>query len=362
MSFLIAAISPPCVRTKNWSISSIQRCHTSFFSKVSSRCFSTVSFDQPMKLQTEWLSPVKQMGKTNDHQTTNKNNNRYSILFLHGLLGNGRNLKTFARKIVEQRSPFCHGGILMDLRGHGKSYTNALRMEQQEHQQHQQKRPLTFQQCVQDVVHTLRLLHQEQITDNALTTTLVGHSFGGRLALEYAALSVTNGTPLQALWLLDTVPGQAHESVDKVIEAVSIIVKEGKDIHRKELVQVLMKRHGLDLGLAQWLSSSYNDKTRSFGFDLDLVRDLKPEFASQDFVGHLRKILEASINSCGESTNVHLVRGGKNLAWSTQVITELENLSHEYPKSFHLHVLPNAGHWLHVDDLPGLVGLFDKHA
>jgi esterase len=361
MSLSAAATSPACacVRTK---IRSIQSWQTPVLSIVSSRYFSTVSFDQPMKLHTEWLSPVKQKGNTKDHQTTSKNNNRYSILFLHGLLGNGRNLKTFARKIVEQRSPFCHGGILMDLRGHGTSYTNALRMEQQEHQQHQRKRPLTFQQCVQDVVHTLQLFHQEQMTDNALTATLVGHSFGGRLALEYAALAVTNGTPLQALWLLDTVPGHAHESVDKVIETVSIIVKEGKDIHRKELVQVLMQRHGLDLGLAQWLSSSYNDKTRNFGFDLNLVQDLKPEFASQDFVGHLRKILEASIDSCGESTKVHLVRGGKNLAWSTQVITELENLSHEYPKSFHLHVLPNAGHWLHVDDLPGLVGLFDKHA
>jgi esterase len=348
-----ASTSRLYVRSDKLSSSLSHDWQTPFSGFVRYRSFSTVSFHQPMRLHTEWLPVVNHVEETND----NESKNRYSILFLHGLLGNGRNFKSFARKIVEQRDPFCHGAMLMDLRGHGKSYTNESTIEQQQ----QQKRSFTFQHCVQDVEYTLELLHQEQIIDNAPTEIIIGHSWGGRLALEYSAAASTNGTPLQALWLLDTVPGQAHESVDRVIEAVSSIVREGKNIDRKGLILALTQRHGMDLEVAQWLSLSYNDKTGNFGFDLNLVQDLKPEFASQDFVGLLRIILEAGTDFSGNSTQVHLVRGGKNSAWSPQIIVELEKLSQEFPKTFHLHVLPNAGHWVHVDDLPGLMCLFNKN-
>ncbi|KAG7360203.1 acyl-CoA esterase [Nitzschia inconspicua] len=328
------------------------------------RSLSTRSPIEPMKLHVEWLEAQKQnesdsSGKDDDNKT-----DRYSILFLHGLLGNGRNLKTFARTVVKQRDPFCHGGILMDLPGHGKSYdlaktdqyfaTGAAAV--------QQKRSYTFQQCVQDNDYTLRELHQDQL--DAPAAVVVGHSWGGRLALEYAAASSTNGTPLKALWLLDTVPGQTHESVDRVIAAVSNIVEDGQDTNRKDLVEKLTRTHGLELGLAQWLASSYNPETKDFGFDLDLVQNLKPEFANQDFMGLLRVILERNdkYNTPGKSTQVHLVRGGKNAAWSVNTLAELEKLSQQFPNMFHLHVLPTAGHWVHVDDLPGLVALFERHS
>ena len=116
----------------------------------------------------------------------------------------------------------------------------------------------------------------------------------------------------------------------------------------------------MDKGVAQWLGSSYNRQTGDFGFDLDLVRNIQPEFANQDFVGLLRSILEA--NDSTTSTDVHLVRGGKNDAWSVQVLAALDALVKEFPLTFHVHVLPTAGHWLHVDDLPGLVSLFDKNS
>jgi esterase len=326
-----------------------------------SRSFST-SFNPfgPIKLHTEYLpASGGDAGRPDDASAAAR---PYSILFLHGLLGNGRNLKTFARHVVgkrQQRDPFCHGGILMDLRGHGKSYTAS------DSTGDWQQRSFTFQQCVQDVDYTLQELQQQQqlATKEAendtlapSTTVVVGHSWGGRLALEYAAAASTSKSPLQSLWLLDTVPGQAHESVDRVIAAVAEIVKEGTPVDRKDLVKTLTKRHGLDLGLAQWLASSYNPKTGDFGFDLDLVQNLKPEFANQDFVGLLRMILDQS------ATQIHLVRGGKNSAWSVPILAELENLAHQFPKAFHLHVLPSAGHWVHVDDLSGLVTLFDKHS
>jgi len=345
------------------------------------RCFATTTttstMNVPMKLHTEFLP-----GATKKEE----DDRGYSILFLHGLLGNGRNLKTFARNVVKQQQSAgggCWGGVLMDLRGHGKSYgaevsgsstssTSTLGASGQ-------KRGFTFQHCVRDVEHTLQFLSLEQQEEKgnsssasslAPTRVVVGHSWGGRLALEYAVAASKNidMPPLEALWLLDTVPGQAHESVDQVIAAVSDILwnqeqQQASKLDRNELVKTLTQTHGMDLGVAQWLASSYNSKTGDFGFDLNLVQDLKPEFANQDFVGLLRIILEENKTNVDRTpTKVHLVRGGKNAAWSVQLLSELEALARKFPKTFHMHVLPSAGHWVHVDDLPGLMELFARHS
>ena len=129
-----------------------------------------------------------------------------------------------------------------------------------------------------------------------------------------------------------------------------------KGMTKKDMVQVLTNPpHNMDLPTAQWLAMSYDEQTGdNFGFDNDLVTRLKPEFATQDFMGHLRQILESN----GEPTMVHMVRGGKNNGWTIPILSALETLKKEFPSTFHLHVLPSAGHNVHIDDLPGLLKLF----
>jgi pimeloyl-ACP methyl ester carboxylesterase len=261
-------------------------------------------------------------------------------------------------------------GILMDLRGHGKSYyqqqQSSLSSSSISSEQRHEHDIYTFKHCVQDVEHTL-LQEQEASSTATETDVVVGHSWGGRIALEYAVVRSTTNNPLQTVWLLDTVPGQAHESVDQVIDAVTAVVKSNKLLDRKELINLLTQSYKMDIGIAQWLASSYNNKTGDFGFDLKLVQDIKPEFAHQDFIGLVRTILENNERRLSEDSNstktttIHLVRGGKNKAWSIEILRQLESLAREYPTTLYLHVLPSAGHWVHVDDLPGLVELFAKH-
>mmetsp|Transcript_27881 Transcript_27881/g.65516 ORF Transcript_27881/g.65516 Transcript_27881/m.65516 type:complete len:230 (-) Transcript_27881:586-1275(-) len=148
---------------------------------------------------------------------------------------------------------------------------------------------------------------------------------------------------------------------------------------KKEIVSVLTEPpHGMDPPTAQWLAMSYDEKSGdNFGFDNDLVTRLKPEFRDQDFHGLLRKVLAATetetntetktnteTNTNTETKNknktqVHVVRGGKNTGWSIPILSELEAVRREFPTNFHLHVLPSAGHNVHIDDLQGLVKLFD---
>jgi hypothetical protein len=129
---------------------------------------------------------------------------------------------------------------------------------------------LTFQHYVDDVEHTLQELYREEKDETAMAPAkaVVGHSFRERMALEYVAAASASGEPLEALWLLDTVPRQVHEIVDQVLATVTDIVGKNSSIEQNELVQVLTETYGMEKGVAQWLGSSYNAKTGDFGFSI----------------------------------------------------------------------------------------------
>ena len=323
----------------------------------------------------------------------------YSIVFLHGLLGNGRNLKTFARNVVKKQQQkeqilesmssssmsssslllhhekhyHCQSGILVDLPGHGKSRLSV---------DDKNGIPYSFERCVTDVLHSTTVTSRPS---GVVPKILVGHSWGGRLTLEYTARQVQQrqqqqsqsdqlrtdynndddendqNSILHSAWLLDTVPGVANDSVNRVLDAVDQIEEQsshGGVLDKKQLVETLTDRFKIDVATSQWLASSYRlpDETGKdnvdFGFDLHVVKDIFPEFGTQDFMGMVYEIL---VNG---TTQLHVVRGGKNTAWTVPVLNDLQKLQKDFPTKFGLHVLPKAGHWVHIDDQKGLVDLF----
>jgi hypothetical protein len=116
-------------------------------------------------------------------------------------------------------------------------------------------------------------------------------------------------------------------------------------------------------------------------FDLDIANELIINFDNQDFVKMISNITYAATStatnfaisdpssSTSPSSSVHLVMAGKNTQWTDEIVSKLKSihtyrgeessLSYSlYPKSsFQMHKLENAGHWVHVDDLEGLLRL-----
>jgi len=283
---------------------------------------------QHIKIPTRPLSSITN-NQLNYEIIGDETSTTESTLYLHGLLGNGRNLRGLAKAVNAPSS------ILMDLRGHGMSPSF--------------DGPHNFENCAMDVKNTLK--------NTKKLSTLVGHSFGGRIALEYTHHLVVDdetGRSPPTMWLLDTIPGQANESVEKVLAAVDQVQLTTK----KEIVQQLVNK-GIEVDISQWLASSVRqtkDKTLEWGFDVDVAQGVLEHFASQDFLGMLEKICVD-----GDAT-VHLVRGGKNNGWEEDptLLPAVESLNKQL-SNFHFHLLPTAGHWVHVDDLNGLVQLFQYH-
>src|SRR5580692_293073 len=101
------------------------------------------------------------------------------MLVLHGILGSGNNFATLARRLAAACPAW--GFALVDLRMHGRS-TDA-------------PPPHTLASAAADLDRVAGAL-------DAPVLGVMGHSFGGKVALAWAAR-----TPLDQAWVLDTSPG-----------------------------------------------------------------------------------------------------------------------------------------------------------
>ena len=295
---------------------------------------------------------------------------------------------------------------MLDIRGHGKSSSSSSSSSAFH-------RPHDFRSCVRDVFGTLAPLGL--IGDDS-PRAICGHSLGGRIALEYShavrnassssfAPSSADGGSHDALasearrfrppgqtWILDSVPGKADPSVHAVLRAVSSLPAPIPS--RRWVVETLTgEPHVLDVSLARWIATNLREREEDgrgigWAFDLDVANDLVRNFADQDFVGMIRDLTadapgdpssspissssssssSSSYSQCGgddgphSTTAVHLVMAGKSKSWTDVVVSELESIpsfsrGHSSPSSFRMHKLDRAGHWVHVDDLEGLMAL-----
>ena len=100
------------------------------------------------------------------------------LLVLHGIYGAGRNWGSVARRLVRARPEWSV--VLVDLRSHGRSPRLS---------------PHTIEACARDLVRL-----EDHVGRRA--DAVLGHSFGGKVALVYARLR-----PLRQLWVVDSSPG-----------------------------------------------------------------------------------------------------------------------------------------------------------
>ena len=350
------------------------------------------------KLHSEWILPPRKpsaAAMTTDPTTAANSNNAttsppaHTIAFLHGLLGNGRNVKTMARNLVKQHHelyPHSTRGLLLDVRGHGKSQLPMT-----------DTATTTFADCVRDVQETLLHLHASEFnstnTDNQASSSttdsespptlisLVGHSLGGRLSLQYAYEQLD---PIpHEVWLLDTVPGGMNQQVMDIVQKLHDFSKEytlnrpkestpndqdGKvrNDERTLVARRLYQDYGIDQATSQWLASafqpSHNEEGQCFEFDLRVIDDLIQDFDKQDFVHQLETILQVNDDDDAgrPTTRIDLVCAGNNPAWQAPenkpVVDYLKyELVPRHEPHFQIHVVPKAGHWVHIDNLSGLL-------
>lgn len=307
------------------------------FVRIHIRTTTTVPVDEPesssLLLYHEWIHNAARQ------QDTNHNLVATTIVFLHGMLANSSNIKSMARKVCRLQNS---RGLLLDLPGHGRS-RNQTRIGDE----------MNFRNTVHWIQKTVNLAMRHSndrhsssiIKSSSSALQIMGHSIGGHLSLYYTSLPDVQPKP-SVLWLLDTVPGVVDASFLKVWKAVKVLQGQ-ESLNPETMKQVLIRDFHLAPLTAQWVESQYHFSEREFVFDRNVIESLLQDFANQNFYSQLQTVLDSGII-------VHLVQAENNRAWKecSRDIRVFD--THD---NFFRHILPNAGHLVYIDNLPGLLNI-----
>ena len=273
------------------------------------------------------------------HSLVGESNAPKLALFLHGALGSGNNLRSLASKLTKLRPEyrFC----LVDLRHHGDSQGAPP--------------PNTLAACAGDLTALIEKLDQEP-------EVILGHSFGGKTALMFAQLFPGRA---RQLWVLDSNPGRqeptAANEVIRVIQAVRRTTTPASD--RAHVVAELMGE-GLSSGTSNWLATNLQRNAEGFvwRFNLDAIYELMLDYFRVD----LWPILESG----AADSDFRIVVAERSDRWAPENRARLEAMveaaraaktSVRGHGTVELHVVPNAGHWLHVDNPAFLLELIGQN-
>jgi len=308
-------------------------------------------------------------------------------LVLHGLMGSGRNWRTFtralSRRVADEGVPWRFA--LVDNLWHGNTYGDAKHRAAR----HPVEGPFLSAKhpnapCAVDLAADAVAAVAEHIR---LTTSsedascvppgfppaaaVIGHSLGGKIALRVLSKMKNNipranrvAAPRAQWWSLDTVPSgvataQDPHGVRRVIEAVSSLprVFESREAMRDALAATTHgRRRAFPSDLIDWLGTNLVARDPKLGassplnwvFDIGGVAALYDAYERRDDEA-LAVALEPP-----ENAEVHVVRAARSTRWDDGVVSKL---TEKNPSGGAFHTLPNAGHWVHVDNPDGLRAL-----
>ncbi len=227
------------------------------------------------------------------------------LIILHGLFGQSDNWNSLAKQIAEQGFEV----YVVDQRNHGLSPHSEV---------------FNFKAMSEDVV--------ELISDNKLQNViLLGHSMGGKTAMQ---LAIDHPENLTKLIIVDIAPkyyAVQHQSVLNALQAVDFkVVKTRKE------VELILSKYIEDVGTKQFLLKNLywiTTDEMAWRFNLKIIAE------------QIENIGEATPAGASSSVRTLFMRGEK----STYILDEDVDLMQIIFPNSSLETIVDAGHWPHAE-------------
>lgn len=255
-----------------------------------------------------------------------------TAVLLHGILGQKKNLSSFAQQLARNHPSWNF--LLVDLRCHGASAQAASRLP----------RPHDVTKTAADVLNLLGDL-------KLFPHMLVGHSFGGKVALSMVdQFGSTLPRPVQ-VWVLDALPGEVramlHDRQDSPRRLIQALQEFPVPTGKKSTLVSYLENRGFSKDISRWATTNLVQRPQKLGnqytwqFDLDGITEMFDSYERENLWG----VLEAP----PQGLKLDFVKAERSVfRWGGIDEGKIRDLGH------HVHLLRNAGHWVHSDNPAGL--------
>lgn len=225
------------------------------------------------------------------------------VILIHGLFGSLENLNVIAKPLSEH---FCITNV--DLRNHGLS-------------PHSDE--MDYDAMASDIVELM-------VTLNIKKAHIVGHSMGGKVAMQ---LALTHPELVDKLVVLDIAPVSYPARHTQILAALNII--KNADISDRKQADLLMQPYINELGVRQFLLKSlYKNDNGQFVWRFNLsVLDKKYSIITDNINAN---------NSCLCETL--FIKGND----SDYILAEHRDAINALFKNVSAKIIHGAGHWLHA--------------
>lgn len=248
------------------------------------------------------------------------------FLMLHGAFGTGRNWGTVARELVKTRPRW--GVVLADLRMHGASQGFPP--------------PHTLKAAASDLDTLAKSLGTN-------VSAVLGHSFGGKVALVYAKDPPED---FHQAWIIDSSPSAIEPSGSawQMLQAVRSLPQEFSS--REEAIAGL-GRSGFARRVAQWMATNLESRGGRYRWRLDF--DALEEMLLDFFQTELWSVVE----NPPSHVEIHFVKGAGSNELADADVLRLQAIARANPRVFLHGVL--GGHWLNADNPDAVVRLLSTN-
>jgi pimeloyl-ACP methyl ester carboxylesterase len=241
------------------------------------------------------------------------------LYFLHGILGSGANWRSFARHIVSASPSW--GAVLVDLRLHGDSL-------------HGFSPPHTVSAAADDVARLM-----DRLAAPSATLAVLGHSFGGKVAIELAR---EKAAQLSHLFVVDSTPSARPDQRGSAgtTHIVELLRELPDDFADRSAFTTWMEKRGVSRPVAMWLAMNVRPVplTTRFVFRIDVagVRAMLKDYFERDSW--------SVIEQPRSPMQTHFVVGA-----ASDVVDEADRMRARSCPQATVDVIAGAGHWVHVD-------------
>jgi len=239
------------------------------------------------------------------HYKITEDTSKPALMIVHGLFGSLDNWQSLAKKWSEN-----YRVISVDVRNHGKSFhSDDMKFE--------------------SLVHDLLAIMQHE---NVHKINLIGHSIGGKIAMEFAIL---HSELLASLVIVDIAPypySPRHRDVFKMLQSIDLSTLSSRQDIEKEVRNQLHED-----GVVQFMMKNIRRNENSLAFEWKF----NLQVLVSDYLYLIQRVPSLGYGGCT------LFIGGEDSQYITKETSI--HLFELYPNAV-LEFVSMAGHWVHADN------------